>query len=57
MATKPYLAKTPIEYNGKPFAEGETLELDDKTEAPQLIAVGAVEPVEAAKGKKQPAAA
>ncbi len=44
MAKKQYIAKTPIQHNGDDFAEGDPIELDDKTEAPALLAVNAVEP-------------
>lgn len=43
MAKKNYTAKTPIQHNGTDFAEGDQIELDDKTEAPQLLAVSAIE--------------
>lgn len=43
MAKKSYVAKTPIQYNGNDYAEGDPIELDDKTEAPQLLAVNAIE--------------
>lgn len=55
MAKKTYVAKTPINYSGEPFAEGDPIELDDKTEAPALLAVGAIapaEPVKTAAAKK-----
>ncbi len=48
MATKSYIAKTPITYNGEDYAEGEQIDLDDKVDAPQLLAVDAIEPVKAA---------
>ena len=44
MAKKTYTAKTPINHNGEDYAVGDPLELDDKTEAPQLLAVQAIEP-------------
>ena len=43
MAKKAYVAKTPIEHDGKPYAEGETIELDDEIDAPALLAVDAIE--------------
>lgn len=43
MAKKTYLAKTAITHNDTNYVEGDTIELDDKTEAPQLLAVNAVE--------------
>ncbi len=43
MATKPYIAKKQIQHDGELYAEGDPIELDDKTEAPPLIAVEAVE--------------
>lgn len=43
MAKKTYLAKTPIEHDGEDFAIGDPIELDDKTQAPQLLAVEAIE--------------
>lgn len=49
MAKKTYTAKTQIQHNGEDFAEGDSIELDDKTEAPQLLAVGAIELAPAAK--------
>ena len=53
MAKKPYIAKKTILHDGEPFAEGDSIELDEKTEAPQLLAVDAIEP--APKAKKAPA--
>ena len=49
MAMKAYVAKTAIRLDGKSFAEGDPIELDEKTEAPQLIAVDAVELAEPGK--------
>lgn len=49
MAKKTYTVKTPIDYSGELFAEGDPIELDDKTAAPQLLAVGAIEETTAAK--------
>ena len=43
MAKKSYIAKKAIQHNGDLYAEGESIDLDEKTEAPQLIAVGAIE--------------
>lgn len=43
MTKKTYTAKTPIQHNGKDVAEGDPIQLDDKTEAPPLLAVDAVE--------------
>lgn len=48
MAKKTYTAKTPIEHNGVPYEPGDPLELDDKTEAPALLAVDGIE-IESAK--------
>lgn len=47
MAKKSYIAKTPIDYNGVLYAEGDPIELDDKTEAPALLAVQAIAPASA----------
>lgn len=44
MTKKSYIAKKAILHDGEPYAEGESIDLDEKTEAPQLIAVGAIEP-------------
>ncbi len=49
MAKKSYIAKKAILHNGEPYAEGESIELDEKTEAPQLMAVDAIEPAPEAK--------
>lgn len=49
MTKKTYTAKTPINHNGEDYAVGDPLELDDKTEAPQLLAVEAIEPAPAKK--------
>lgn len=43
MAKKSYIAKKAIQHNGELYAEDDPIELDEKTEAPQLLAVGAVE--------------
>lgn len=43
MAKKTYTAKTVIHHNQVEYAEGDEIELDDKTEAPELLAVGAIE--------------
>jgi hypothetical protein len=43
MAKKTYIAKTAIEHNKEAYTEGEELSLDDKTEAPALLAVKAIE--------------
>lgn len=44
MAKKKYVAKTPITYNNEDYAVGDPIELDDKTEAPQLLQVEAIAP-------------
>lgn len=49
MARKTYTTKTPVQHDGKNFVEGDPIELDDKTEAPQLLAVDAIELAPAAK--------
>ncbi len=49
MVKKVYVAKTPIEHDGKPCAEGDPIELDDKIDAPALLAVNAIESAPAAK--------
>jgi hypothetical protein len=53
MTIKTYTAKTPIKHNGEDIAVGDTVDLDDKTEAPQLIAVDAIDetPVKKATAK------
>lgn len=43
MAKKSYITKTPIRRNDEDIEVGTTIELDDKTEAPQLLDVGAIE--------------
>lgn len=43
MAKKTYIANTPIQHDGEDYAEGDKIELDDKSEAPALLAVAAVE--------------
>lgn len=43
MAKKTYVAKTPINHNQQDYAVGAPIELDDKTESPALLDVGAVE--------------
>lgn len=43
MAQKTYTALTPITHDGELYAAGDPIELDDKTQAPQLLAVGAIE--------------
>lgn len=48
MAKKSYTVKTPVNHNNEDFAAGDSIELDDKTEAPALLAVAAIEPA----GKK-----
>lgn len=49
MDTKTYTAKTPIKHDEKDYAVGDLIELDDKTEAPQLILVYAIEETPAKK--------
>ena len=53
MAKKTYTAKTAINHDQVDYAEGDSIELDDKTEAPALIAVGAIDetPVKKAAAK------
>lgn len=53
MTKKAYTAKTPINHDGKDYAIGNPIELDDKTEAPQLIGVDAIEPVPAKKAAEK----
>ncbi len=43
MAKKSYIAKKTIQHDGEIFDVDAPIELDEKTEAPQLLAVGAVE--------------
>lgn len=43
MAKKDYITKTPIRRNDENIDVGATLNLDDKTEAPQLLDVDAIE--------------
>ena len=43
MANKSYITKTPIRRNDEDIEIGSSIELDDKTEAPQLLDVGAIE--------------
>lgn len=43
MATKKYIAKTPIDFNGEHFEPNDPIELDDKKDAPALLAVSAIE--------------
>lgn len=52
MTKKAYTAKTAINHDQKPYEPGDPIELDDKTEAPALLAVDAIEP---AAEKKQAA--
>ena len=49
LAKKSYIAKKAIQHDGELYAEGDPIELDDKTEAPALLAVEAIEPVETKK--------
>lgn len=53
MTKKAYTAKTPINHDGEDYAVGDSLELDDKTEAPQLIGVDAIEPAPAKKAAEK----
>lgn len=43
MAKKTYQALTTINHDGELYAAGDPIELDDKKQAPQLLAVGAIE--------------
>lgn len=43
MAQKTYTALTTITHDGERYGVGDPIELDDKTQAPQLLAVGAIE--------------
>lgn len=43
MTTKTYTAKTPIDFNNKHFEPNDPIELDDKKDAPALLAVNAIE--------------
>lgn len=43
MPKKTYVAKTPINHDQKDYAVGDSIELDDKTEAPALLDVAAIE--------------
>lgn len=43
MAKKSYITKTPIRRNDEDIEVGTTIDLDDKTEAPQLLDVDAIE--------------
>ena len=47
MAKKSYTAKKDILHDGERYAEGDRIELDEKTEAPPLMAVGAIAPEDA----------
>lgn len=49
MAKKTYVAKTVIKHNDVDYVDGDPIELDDKTEAPQLLAVNAIEEAPAKK--------
>jgi hypothetical protein len=51
MAKKQYIAKTHITHNNEPFEAGDPIELDDKTEAPELLKVKAIEPAPAKKAE------
>ena len=53
MTLKTYTAKTAINHNKVDYAEGDPIELDDKIDAPALIAVGAIDenPVKKAAAK------
>ncbi len=42
MAKKTYQAMTTINHDGELYAVGDPIELDDRTQAPQLLAVGAI---------------
>lgn len=53
MAKKTYTALTTITHDGETFVVGEAIELDDKKQAPQLLAVGAVEPAPKARATKE----
>ncbi|HRF12578.1 MAG TPA: hypothetical protein PLR37_10660 [Candidatus Accumulibacter phosphatis] len=53
MAKKTYTALTTINHDGEPYAAGDPIELDDKTQAPQLLSIGAIE---APAQKSRPAA-
>lgn len=43
MAKKLYTALTAITHDGERYETGETIELDDRKDAPQLVLVGAIE--------------
>lgn len=43
MAKKSYTVKTPVNHSNEDFAVGDLIELDDKTDAPPLLAVDAIE--------------
>lgn len=53
MATKPYIALTPIDYNNEHFEPQDPIEVDNK-DAPQLLSVNAIAPAET-KTAKAPA--
>lgn len=55
MTKKTYIALVRIKHDGEDFEIGETLELDDKKDAPALLDVQAIE-LAAAEEKAQPPA-
>lgn len=55
MAKKTYTALTAIHHDGEEYAAGDPVDMDDKRDAPALLAVGAIEPA-AAKAGEKPAA-
>lgn len=50
---KTYTCLTTIDHDQQRFAVGDPIELDDKKQAPPLLAVGAIEPPPAAKAEKK----
>lgn len=54
MAKATYKALTAIDFDGERYEPGEPIDLDDKKDAPALLAVQAIEAAES-KTKQQPA--
>lgn len=47
MDQKTYTALTTIDHDGRRYLAGDPIDLDEQTEAPQLLAVNAIEPAPA----------
>lgn len=54
MAKATYKALTAIDFDGERYEPGDPIDLDDKKQAPDLLAVGAIEPGETKPTKQQP---